>query len=255
MSSKFNRKIAKLCLLISMGIGTMYFLMNMFMYFTDKVPVLGGGMTYNTAYIDGMKIGILFGYIISPLCYAYATNFKGTKSYLNYIVKEGSIKLSELLTGFLFGSKTKNRSQSPNSIALKKQSTRNNERMQQNTGKTTPSQIDQYVIDALESGFDISPYKNELTTGNVRVGEAYDALEELIEKYDDLLDSAIDNYKHAKKWQGYSGTASDGTIEITYTDSEVQVSYDLGRFTVSHSEANRLGSLKSFAPYIDAIDY
>lgn len=127
--------------------------------------------------------------------------------------------------------------------------------MQQNTGQTIPSQIDQYVIDALESGFDISPYKNELTTGKVRAGEAYDALEELIEKYDDLLDGAIDSYKHAKKWQGNSGNASDGTIEITYTDFEVRISYDLGSFTVSHSESKSLGSLRSFAPYIDAIDY
>lgn len=71
-----------------------------------------------------------------------------------------------------------------------------------------------------------------MTTGSFITGEAYDALEELIEKYDDLLDSAINNYKHAKKWQGYSGTASDGTIEIIYTDSVVYVSYNLGRFTV-----------------------
>lgn len=57
LSSKFKHKITKLCLLIGMGIGTIYFLMNMFLYFTDKVPVLGGGMTYNAAYMDGMKIG------------------------------------------------------------------------------------------------------------------------------------------------------------------------------------------------------
>lgn len=57
-----------------MIIGTLYFLMNLFMYLTDKVPVLGGGVTSNTAYMDGMKIGIVFGYIISPYCYAYKTN-------------------------------------------------------------------------------------------------------------------------------------------------------------------------------------
>ncbi|WP_414055775.1 hypothetical protein [Macrococcus equi] len=254
MNRKSNLNLSKILLIIAMVIGTLYFLLNMFMYFTDKVPVLGGGVTYNSAYLDGMKIGFVFSYIISPLIYAYATNFKGTRKYMNYIVKEGTIKIGEWLTGLLFGPNTKSGRQSSSLSSTKHQSTRKNMQFQQSTQPISPSKIDDYVIDALLGGFDITPYKNEMTSGSVRAGEAYDALEELLDKYDDVLESAIENFKHAKKWQGYSGNASDGTIEITYTDSEVHVSYDLGSFTVSRSEANRLGTLKSFAPYIDVID-
>lgn len=255
MSRKTNHKFAKVCLIIAMGIGTLYFVMNMFMYFTDKHPVIGGGMAHDSAYMDGMKIGFIFSYIISPFIYAYVTNFKGTKRYVNYIVKEGSMKISEGLLNLLMGDRTSKSNSRTFTATTNNKSNVINKTAQSSAQQMTAKKVDEFVIDAIEGGFDIKPYKDEMTTGRYRAGEVVDALEELINKYDFVLDSAIDNYKHAKKWQGYSGTASDGTIEITYTDSEVHVSYDLGRFTVSHSEANRLGSLKSFAPYIDAINY
>ncbi|MGK0554999.1 hypothetical protein [Macrococcus capreoli] len=263
MERKQSHKIAKVLLIISMIIWTLYFLMNMFMYFTDKVIIVGGGTAYNSDYMVGMKIGIIFGYILSPIIYAYATNFKGTRKYTNYIVKEGSIKIGEWFTDILLGASTNKSSQRTNTELTTSQTKSANMKSQhstqqsslQTTQQTPPAKIDDYVIDALENGFDITPYRCEMTSGGVTAGEAFDALEELLKKYNGVLGNAIDSYKNAKKWYGYSGTASDGMIEISYYDSGAEIRYEFGRFKVSRSEAHSLGSLKSFAPYIDVIDY